>query len=240
MNLRKVPEITFVFWVVKILTTGMGETTSDFFATHVDPALAVAVTGIGLILSLILQFRVKSYLPWVYWLGVVMVSVFGTMAADVLHVVLGVPYLYSTLFYSVVLAAVFLAWYLTEKTLSIHTVDNFRREAFYWAAVLVTFALGTAGGDLTATTLGWGYWWSGILFAGLILVPAVGFLLFKLPEVPAFWAAYILTRPLGASFADWAGVPVARGGLGWGTGVVSLGLFVLIAILVGVLSVRRK
>ena len=236
MSLKKVPEITLVFWAVKILTTGMGETTSDFFATHTDPALAVGLTGLGLVLSLVLQFRTDRHVPWVYWLSVVMVSIFGTMAADVFHVVLGVPYLFSTAFYAAALVAVFVLWHTLEKTLSIHSVDSFRREGFYWAAVLVTFALGTAGGDLTATTLGWGYWWSGILFAGLILLPAAGFYWFRPGEVPAFWAAYILTRPLGASFADWAGVPAARGGLGWGTGPVSLVLFTLIVLLVGYLT----
>jgi uncharacterized membrane-anchored protein len=236
----KVPEITLMFWVVKILTTGMGETTSDFFATQINPVYAVTITATALALSLAVQFRVKRYVPLLYWLNVVMVSVFGTMAADVFHVGLKVPYLFSTLFYAVLLAVIFFVWFLSEKTLSIHSINTFRRELFYWTTVLITFALGTAGGDMTATTLGWGYWWSGVLFGFLILLPALAFFLFRLEEVSAFWTAYILTRPLGASFADWAGVSHERGGLAWGTGPVSLGLFLLIVLLVGFLTVMER
>ena len=223
----KVPEITAYFWTTKILTTGMGETTSDFLVHLMNPIIAVAIGGVALAVSLMWQFSVRRYNAWVYWLAVVMVSVFGTMAADILHIGLGIPYLVSTVFFAIVLAVIFAVWYMREGTLSIHSIYTRHREVFYWAAILTTFALGTAAGDMTATTMHLGYFSSGILFAGLIALPAIAYWKFGLPEIPAFWLAYILTRPLGASFADWMGVSTARGGLAWGTGPVSLVLFIL-------------
>jgi uncharacterized membrane-anchored protein len=236
----KVPKITLYFWIIKILTTGMGEATSDFLAHQFGPVIAVAIGGSGLALALILQFSVRRYLPWVYWLAVVMVSVFGTMAADGLHVELGVPYIVSTIFYAVILAVVFVVWYKSEKTLSIHSIYTRRRELFYWITVLTTFALGTAAGDMTATTFGLGYFSSGILFALVFAVPGLAYWLFKINPILAFWLAYVLTRPLGASFADWFGVPSSLGGLGLGRGTVSLGLTCLIVCFVGYLSISRK
>jgi uncharacterized membrane-anchored protein len=236
---KKVPEITVLFWIIKLLTTGMGETTSDYLAHQLDPMLAVAIGGIGLAVALILQFLVRRYVAWIYWLAVVMVAIFGTMAADVLHVGLGIPYLVSTTLFSVTLAIIFVAWYLSEKTLSIHSISTRRREMFYWATVMATFALGTAAGDMTATTLNLGYFSSGILFAALIAVPALGYWLFGLNEIVAFWFAYIVTRPLGASFADWMGRPSNLGGLGLGTGQISLGLAILIICFVGYLTITR-
>jgi uncharacterized membrane-anchored protein len=168
-----------------------------------------------------------------------MVSVFGTSAADALHVVIGIPYLYSTAFYLIVLAAIFAVWQRSEGTLSIHSINTPRREFFYWATVLATFALGTAAGDLTATTMHLGFFASGVMFAAWIAVPAVGFWWFGLNEIAAFWAAYILTRPLGASFADWGAVKKASGGLALGTGPVSLGLAALIVVCVGYLAATR-
>jgi uncharacterized membrane-anchored protein len=238
MTRSKVPEITALFWIVKVLTTGMGEATSDFFVLHFDPVVAVVVGFLVFAAALALQFAVRRYLPWVYWFAVVMVSVFGTMAADVTHIVLGVPYAISAATFAVALAVIFIAWYRVEGTLSIHSITTRRREAFYWATVLVTFALGTAVGDFTATTLHLGYLASGIAFAVVIAIPAVAFRWFRLNAVAAFWFAYIVTRPLGASFADWMGVSTARGGLDWGTGPVSLVLTSIIAVLVAVLSVR--
>lgn len=240
LGLSKVPEVTVLFWVIKVLTTGMGETTSDFLAHRMDPIIAVALAGIALAASLVLQFTVRQYLPWVYWLAVVMVSVFGTMAADVLHVGLGVPYLVSTIAFAVALAIVFTVWYRTEGTLSIHSIRSRRRESFYWLTVLTTFALGTATGDMTATTLHLGYFTSGVLFAVAIAIPALAHWRLGLNPILAFWAAYVLTRPLGASFADWMGVPAARSGLGWGTGLVSIVAAVMIAILVGVATATRR
>lgn len=238
--LSKVPEVTALFWVIKVLTTGMGETTSDYLAHTIDPHIAVILGFIGFVAAIALQFLTKHYVAWVYWLAVVMVSVFGTMAADVLHVGLGIPYAVSSTFFAISLAVVFALWLFTEGTLAIHSIHTPRREAFYWATVLTTFALGTAAGDLTATTVGFGYLGSGYLFAAVIVVPAIAYWLFRLPEIPAFWFAYIVTRPLGASFADWMGVSKLRGGLDWGTGPVSLALALLIAMLVGYLALSKS
>jgi uncharacterized membrane-anchored protein len=238
--LRKVPQVTLIFWVIKILSTGMGETTSDYLVRAIDPIVAVLLGGVCFAAALILQLVVRRYIPWVYWLAVVMVAIFGTMVADVIHIVLGVPYVVSSVFFAIALTIVFVVWYLTEKTLSIHTINTRRRELFYWATVITTFALGTAVGDMTAMTLGLGYFASGVLFAVLFALPALGYWLFGLNEIFAFWFAYIMTRPLGASFADWLGRPTDAGGVGVGTGVVSLALAVVIAILVGYLTVTHK
>ena len=230
--LSKVPEITAGFWVIKVLTTGMGETASDWLAHTIAPPVAVGLGALALPAALVLQFAVRRYVAWIYWLAVVIVSVVGTMAADVLHVGLGVPYTISTPVFALVLAVVLAAWYATERTLSIHEINTPRREFFYWATVLSTFALGTAAGDLTAATLGWGYLASGFVFAAAIAVPTIAHRRFGLGAVPAFWIAYVITRPLGASFADWMGVSTARGGLAWGTGPVTLGWLAAIVVLV--------
>jgi uncharacterized membrane-anchored protein len=169
-----------------------------------------------------------------------MVAIFGTMAADILHIGFGIPYLVSSIFFAVSLAIVFSLWYKTEKTLSIHSVNTFRRELFYWATVVTTFALGTAVGDMTAVTFHLGYFASGILFTVIFLIPAIGYKFFKMNEILAFWFAYIITRPFGASFADWIGRPKDLGGLGFGTGEISLVLTIIIIILVGYLSVTHK
>lgn len=236
----KVPEITPYFWILKILTTGMGETSSDFLVHHLNPVLAVLLGALGFALSLAWQFRARRYVATTYWFAVVMVSVFGTMAADVLHVVLGIPYLDSTAFYAVALALIFVAWHRRERTLSIHSIVGGSRERFYWATILATFALGTAVGDLTATTLGWGYLASGVLFGALIALPAIARRWFGWGEIFAFWFAYVVTRPLGASFADWMGKPKSWGGLGWGEGVVSLGWGIAIVGFVGYLAVTHR
>ncbi|MFI5271076.1 MAG: hypothetical protein ACHQT9_03470 [Candidatus Saccharimonadales bacterium] len=238
--LRKVPEITLVFWLAKLLTTGMGESASDFFVIKFNPYIAVAAGGIALAAALIWQFYVRRYIPTVYWLAVAMVAVFGTMAADVLHKQFGVPYVISTLFFAISLTIVFVAWYRVEGTLSIHSINTGRRELFYWLTVLATFALGTAAGDMTARTLGLGYFSSGLLFAGLIALPALGYWLFGLNEIIAFWLAYILTRPLGASFADWMGKSRSVGGLGWGDGRVSVVLTILIICLLAYMTFNRR
>jgi uncharacterized membrane-anchored protein len=236
---RKVPEITIYFWIIKLLTTAMGETTSDYLVYHINPYVAVALGGMGLAIALILQLVARRYIAWVYWLAVAMVAIFGTMAADVVHIVLGVPYVISTVFFAAALAVIFAAWYASERTLSIHSISTLRRELFYWAAIMATFALGTAAGDMTASTLGLGYFASGILFAILFALPALGYRLAGLNAIAAFWFAYIMTRPLGASFADWVGKPKDVSGLGWGTGQVSLVLAVLIVGFVGYLTVSR-
>jgi uncharacterized membrane-anchored protein len=234
--LRKVPEVTAGFWITKVLTTGQGEATSDTLVHQLPPVVAVAFGFVGLVIALALQFATPRYRPWIYWLAVDMVAVFGTMAADVLHIQLGIPYLLSTIFFAVVLAAVFGVWYSTEHTLSIHTINTVRREAFYWLTVMATFALGTAAGDMTATTVHLGYFVSGVFFTILIAIPAVTHRWFGLNAIFAFWFAYIVTRPLGASYADWLGVSHVRGGLNWGSGSVSVGMTLLIVIAVALLA----
>lgn len=236
---RRVPEITVYFWIIKVLTTAMGESTSDYLVRRFDPVTAVLFGAVALAVALVLQFSMRRYVAWVYWLAVAMVAVFGTMAADVLHIKFGVPYVVSTASFAVVLAVVFVAWHVTEKTLSIHSICTTRRELFYWAAVGSTFALGTAAGDMTATTLHLGYFYSGVLFAGLIAIPALAYRFLGMNAILAFWSAYILTRPLGASFADWAGKPHRLGGLALGDGRVSAVLAIIIAALVGYLTVTR-
>jgi len=235
----RVPQITVYFWVVKALSTAMGESTSDYSVHRLNPKLAVCLGFVAFALALVLQYSRHRYIAWTYWFAVVMVGVFGTMAADVLHVGFGVPYDVSSTLYAFVLAAVFVAWQRTEKTLSIHSVDTPRREAFYWATVVATFALGTAVGDLCAYTFNLGYLTSGLMFAGLICVPAVGYRWLGWNPILSFWFAYVVTRPLGASFADYMGKPRSVGGLGWGSGNVALGLSLVIFCLVAFLAVTR-
>ncbi len=234
--LTKVPEATILFWLTKIITTGMGETTSDYLGSLpiVGIAIGVAVAFVALITAFVLQYRSDRYRPRIYWSAVVMVSIFGTMVADFWHAGLGVPYAWSTGGFFVVLLGILAAWYRSEGTLSIHTITTRRRENFYWATVWATFALGTAAGDWTAGTLHLGYIDSGIVFAILIALPALAHFGVRLNAVVAFWAAYIVTRPLGASFADWFAVSKPHGGLAFHSGPVSLALFVLFC---GLLSV---
>ncbi|HET9946474.1 MAG TPA: hypothetical protein VFQ63_00210 [Patescibacteria group bacterium] len=238
--LRKVPEVTVFFWIIKLLTTAMGESTSDFMVHKMDPVIAVVIGAIGFGIAMALQLRVKKYVAWVYWLAVSMVAIFGTMAADVVHIVLGVPYLFSTICFAIALTIFLSVWFKVEHTLSIHSITNPRRELFYWLTVITTFALGTALGDMTAVTLNLGYLDSGILFAVLFVLPLVAYKFFKVNEVLVFWAVYIVTRPLGASLADWFGRTTDFGGIGFGTGKTSLVLTFLIILFVGYLSITRK
>lgn len=238
-TLRKVPEVTVYFWIVKLLTTAMGESTTDFLVYQINPYVAVVLGCIGLVIALLLQFLVRRYVAWIYWLAVAMVAVFGTMAADVAHIVLGIPHLVSTIFFASALAIVFLTWYASEKTLSIHSILTGRREMFYWAAVMATFALGTAAGDMTASTLGFGYFPSFVLFAVLFALPGLAYWLFGLNGIVAFWFAYVVTRPLGATFADWLG-KTYLGGLGLGDGKVAPVLTILIICFVAYLTVTRQ
>ena len=234
----KVPAITVLFWVIKTLTTGMGEALSDFLA-NTNLVAAIAIGVLGLAGALWLQVRSRRYTAPVYWLAVAMVAVFGTMAADGVHLV-GLPYAVTTVFYLVVVGVLFFCWHRSEGTLSIHSITTRRRELFYWATVLASFALGTAAGDLTADQLRLGYLPSVVIFAVAIAVPAIGWRFFRLNPVVAFWVAYVLTRPLGASIADWLGKPASHGGgLGYGDGTVAAGAAVVIALLVGWLTVRR-
>jgi uncharacterized membrane-anchored protein len=238
--LRKVPQVTAIFWVVKLLTTAFGESTTDYLVKVIDPVIAVIFGAIALAVALFIQFRARKYVAWIYWLAVVMVAVFGTMAADVTHIVLGVPYLYSTIFFAAALAVVFIVWYRVERTLSIHSIITTRREFFYWATVLATFALGTAAGDFTAFTLHLGFLGAGLLFAIVFAVPGVLYYSPRMSKVLCFWFAYVVTRPLGASFADWFGKPAYLTGLGFGDGPVSLVLGALIVILVAYLQFTHE
>jgi uncharacterized membrane-anchored protein len=236
---RKVPEITAYFWIIKVLTTAMGEATSDYMVHRFNPFVAVAIGAVGFSAAMLLQLGVRHYIAAVYWLAVVMVAVFGTMVADATHIELGVPYATSSATFALLLAVIFIAWYRIEGTLSIHSILTLRRELFYWATVCATFALGTAVGDMTALTLHLGFLASGFLFAVVIVLPALAHRVGAINPVVAFWFAYVVTRPLGASFADWMGVPHALGGLNWGRGTVSVSLTILIVGFVAYLSVTR-
>jgi uncharacterized membrane-anchored protein len=236
--LVKVPEITLIFWVLKLLTTGMGEAMSDFLGQNSVP-LAAFVGFFGLVLALTLQLRQPRYSPAHYWFTVMMVAVFGTMAADAIHDGTGVGYSVTTPAFALIVAAIFAVWYRNERTLSIHSIDTRRRECFYWAAVLGTFALGTAAGDLTAYQLNLGLWTSALLFAAIIAIPALLWYRRLLNPIASFWFAYIITRPLGASFADGFSKPT-NGGLNMGDGTVSaIALVVFIALVAYVCRSER-
>jgi uncharacterized membrane-anchored protein len=235
----KVPEITAIFWVLKLLTTAMGEGASDYLL-HTNRDMGLGIGVVGFAVTLCLQFRTRRYHPVVYWAAVCMVAVFGTMAADVLHGGLGVPLVAATLACACALALTFVVWYRTEGTLSIHSITTRRREVFYWLTVSFTFALGTAAGDLTADTLRLGFLGSIVLFGVVMAVPVLGHWRFGLNSVVAFWFAYIVTRPLGASVADWLGKPSKAGGVGWGDGPVSgVLLLIIVGIVTGVVLRRR-
>ena len=226
--------------MTKAASTALGEAASDF-SIRVLPPVAAVLLGFALfIATLAWQLRKQHYEPRTYWLAVAMVGIFGTMAADVVHVVVGLPYLASAASYGLLLVVVFVTWRRVEGTVSVHDITTTRRELFYWAAVVATFALGTAVGDLSAVTLRIGYLSSIAVFAALILVAAAGYRWFGWNAVFAFWFAYVLTRPLGASVADWLGKPVAAGGLGLGSGWVTVGFALVMAALVGLMVNRRR
>jgi uncharacterized membrane-anchored protein len=240
---NRVPDPSTSFWLIKVLTTGMGEALSDFLVTRFDPVPTVLATAVLFDAVLVLQLRADRYRPWLYWGAVSMVGVAGTMVADVTHVALGVPYLVSTPLFLVGLVVVFALWRRVEGTVDVHAVTSLRRQLFYWAAVVVTFAMGTAAGDLAASVLRIGYLGGGILFVGLMAVVVVARLRGKLGAVTAFWTAYVLTRPIGASFADSVAVPGSRGGLDVGTGLVSGLLVAAVAVAVAwvnAVHVRRR
>ncbi|MEP6481469.1 MAG: hypothetical protein ABJA94_05610 [Rhodoglobus sp.] len=235
----RVPEVTVAFWVLKLLTTGIGETTSDFFVKTFDPVPVVLLAAVVFIGCFVVQFTARRYVPWRYWLFVLMVAIFGTMVADVAHIVFDVPYALSSTVFAIVLVGLLVVWRLVEKTVSVHSIVTARRELFYWAVVLATFALGTAVGDLTAVTFGLGYFGSAVMFA---VVFGVLLLVLRLGVVPvaSFWAAYVFTRPFGASVADWLGVDSGRGGLALGTGPVSLVGLALIVAGVAIVQARSR
>src|SRR5882762_3105861 len=234
----KVPDITASFWVLKLITTAMGEAASDYLLNTIS-LLGLVIGAAGFAIALWVQFRTQRYNAFAYWSAVMMVAVFGTMAADVVHRQLDVSFGMSTLFCALAVAATFWIWHRSENTLSIHSITTRRREVFYWLTVSFTFALGTAAGDLTASQLHFGLLGSIVLFAIIIAVPALGCWRFRLNSVVAFWWAYIVTRPLGASVADWLSKPIKVGGLDYGDGPVAAGLLVIALILVAVAAVRR-
>ena len=233
----KVPDVGVGFWCIKLLSTAMGEATSDFLVHHFWPPGVVLIAAAVFAASLLWQFSRPRYQTGTYWFTVVMVSVFGTMCADVAHVGFAIAYSISTTILALALALIFFLWHRVEGTLSIHSITTTRRELFYWAAVTTTFALGTATGDLTAVTLHQGYFSSGVIFTALFVLPGLAYPVAHLNAVVAFWVSYVLTRPLGASYADWLGVSHARGGLNWGPGNVALGFS--LAIVAGIVMLAR-
>ena len=241
--LNKVPEVTLFFWIIKIMCTTVGETAADYLNENLGFGLTNTTyfTGALLVVLLLAQFRLRRYVPAVYWAVVVVISVFGTLITDNMTDAYNVPLTTSTAVFSVILAAVFAAWYAVERTLSIHSIVTTRREGFYWLAILFTFALGTAAGDLSAEKFSLGYGPSILIFGGLIAAVAVAHYAFKLNAVLAFWLAYILTRPLGASIGDWMSQNNPKyGGLGLGTTGTSYIFLGSILALVTYLSVTKR
>ncbi|MFZ2843110.1 hypothetical protein [Psychrobacter sp.] len=240
--LNKVPEIILIFWLIKMMSTTVGETAADFMIFNFKlglPITSLIMTALFLIV-LVIQLKAKEYIPWKYWLTVVFVSILGTLITDNMTDNLGIPLAYSTIGFSVVLAVVFAIWYAREKTLSIHHIDTFPRELYYWVAILATFALGTAAGDWFAEGLNIGYQNSTLIFAGGIALIAAGFYALRLNSVLCFWLAYILTRPLGAALGDWLSQPVKNGGLELGVTSISVVFLLMIVGLVGYETFKKR
>ncbi|MFE2179710.1 hypothetical protein [Streptomyces sp. NPDC059455] len=239
---NKVPEVTVYFWVIKVLCTTVGETAADLLNEKAGLGLSGVSTLMSALLAVVLvvQFRTSGYRAGVYWTAVALISVVGTLISDNLTDNMGVPLETSTTVFAIVLAVVFVVWYRRERTLSIHSVDSTSRESFYWLAVLFTFALGTAAGDLVSERMNLGYWLSAVLFALAIAAVGVAHFALGLDAVWSFWIAYILTRPLGASVGDYLSQPTGDGGPGLGTVVTSVLFLAVILGLVVFLSVTRK
>jgi uncharacterized membrane-anchored protein len=239
--LNKVPVVTLFFWIIKILATTVGETGADFLNFNLGFGLTLTsmLATVLLAFALVIQFRQDRYVPVVYWIAVVFLSVVGTLITDNLTDNLGVSLYLSTGIFALALALTFVAWYRSEGTLSIHAVTTTRREAFYWAAILFTFALGTAAGDLVSEQLGLGYALSGLIFGGLIALITLSYYAFRLNAVFAFWSAYVLTRPLGASIGDFLTQAHKDGGLGISTTVVSAVFLTIIVALVAYLTMSK-
>lgn len=240
--LNKVPEVTIFFWLIKIMATTVGETAADFlnFNLHLGLGGTSGIMAALLAVFLFMQLRARKYVPWLYWTAVVLISIVGTLITDNLVDNFGVALQTTTIFFGTALLVTFVAWYACEKTLSIHTIVSTRRELFYWAAILFTFALGTAAGDLTAEGLSLGYLNSALIFGSLIGVTTVAYYLFNANAIAAFWIAYILTRPLGASCGDLLSQPIDNGGLGLGTVTTTALFLAAIAALVVYLTINRK
>ena len=227
--LNKVPEVTLSFWIIKIMATTVGETAADFLNTHLKLGLSNTSLLMGglLIVALAWQLRTRKYIPWIYWVTVVLISIVGTLITDNIIDHFGVPLHLTTTIFGAALAATFAIWYANERTLSIHSIVTTKRELFYWAAILFTFALGTAAGDYLAETLKLGYLYSTLVFGAGIAAVTLAYYAFKQNAILAFWVAYILTRPFGASFGDLLSQPSSNGGLGLGT-VRTSGLFLVV------------
>jgi len=233
--LNKVPEITIYFWIIKILCTTVGETAADYLNETLGFGLdnTSVVMSVLLAVALVFQFRARKYVAGIYWVAVVLISVVGTLVSDKLADDLGVPLAVTTIAFALLLAVTFSVWYARERTLSIHSIVTTPREAFYWLAILFTFALGTSAGDLFDEQLGIGYWPTVGIVAALIGLITAGYFWLNLNGVFAFWAAYILTRPLGASIGDGMSQPRSAGGFGLGTtGTSFLFLAVILALVV--------
>lgn len=232
---NRVPKVTLDFWLIKLMAVTMGETAADYLAVNMGLGLTTTtliMTGV-LVMALVLQFAQKRYVPWAYWLAVVLISIVGTLVTDNLVDNFGVKLITTTLAFTLALALTFALWYRSEGTLSIHSIYTTRREAFYWLAILFTFALGTAAGDLVAERFGLGYLPTGILFGMIILSLAIGYFFLGLDPILGFWLAYILTRPLGASFGDLLSQPKDYGGMDLGTIITSaLFLVTIIAVVI--------
>ena len=239
---NKVPAITMVFWIIKVLATTVGETAADVLSTtfHLGLVVTSYVMGAALLVALVVQIRVKRYVPTTYWIAVVFISVVGTLISDNLVENLGISLMTTTIIFSAALIATFVLWYVTERTLSVHTIDTTRRELFYWAAILFTFSLGTSGGDLLSERLGLGYTVAMAVFAAGIAVVYALYRLHVINDVLAFWIAYILTRPLGASAGDLLTQPASEGGLGLGRLAVSGVILVIVVVLVVYLSAEER
>ncbi len=221
---NRVPKVTVDFWLIKLLAVTMGETAADYLAVNLGLGLTATslIMASVLAVALILQFAQKRYVPWAYWLAVVLISIVGTLVTDNLVDNFGVALTTTTIAFTILLAATFAIWYSSEKTLSIHSIFTFKREAFYWLAILFTFALGTAAGDLVAEHFELGYLTTGVLFGGMIAAFAFAYYVLKADAILCFWLAYIFTRPLGASFGDLLSQPREYGGLGFGTIITSV------------------
>ncbi len=240
--LSKVPEVTVFFWIIKVLATTVGETAADFLNTNLNLGLTgtTLVMGSLLVVALVVQFRLRRYIPVAYWVAIVLVSVVGTLITDNLVDNLGASLVTCTVAFAMALAATFIGWYVSEKTLSIHSIYTTKREAWYWLTVLFTFALGTAAGDLAAEGLALGYWVSALIFAAIILVIALAQRFAGLNAILAFWAIYILTRPLGASIGDFLSQDRDAGGLALGTTVTSAIFLVAITSVIVYLTVTKR
>ena len=240
--LNRVPRVTADFWLIKLVAVTMGETAADYLAVNMGFGLTVTSIFMSavLIAALAVQFSQQRYIPWSYWLSVVLISVVGTLVTDNLVDNFGVALETTTIVFTVLLAATFAVWYLSERTLSIHSIFTFRREAFYWLAILFTFALGTAAGDLVAESFGFGYLTTGIIFGAVIAAITAGYYLLGVNAILAFWLAYIFTRPLGASIGDLLSQPLEYGGLGLGTTVTSLIFLAMIVATVIYMTVRYE